>query len=392
MTYITKPSIWFIILVIAFPQLSETIFAPLLPFIVDKFETTQTLSQMSLSLYFLGFAFGVLFWGSLSDYIGRKRALLLGLFCYSLGSFLLYTSTSIYILLFYRIIQAFGAASGSAISQTLLRECFTEEKERVVAFSTISAALAWTPALGPFFGGQLLSFFGMESVFLFLAFLGVGIFFCTSRVLKETHQRTEASLSIWSVFKKMSLDRRIYLYAILVAGFNCVIFSIYSESPFVFMKTFGWSAREYSFIGVGMAIFSVIGAYFNKRLSQKGWEANKRIKVGLLWMIFSSSLYLLPSLFSFDKSSAFTMAWVLFSLCLVFVGVVIALPSVLSESLLAYKDCLGTAGALFGLGYYLFLSLLLSLVSFFPSESLGFLGLLVIFLSSFMFFITKKIT
>ena len=259
-----KPPVWFIILIIAFPQLSETIFAPLLPFITEAFKTTQTLSQMTLSVYFLGFAFGVLFWGRLSDKVGRKRALLLGVFCYCLGSLLLCASNSIYELLFWRVFQAFGAASGSVISQTLLRESFQDEQERASVFSTMSSAIAWTPALGPFLGGQLISFLRMESVFIFLALMGVGIFFCTQKTLKETKRVQQKPASLFSVLARMLKDPKIYLYTFLVAGMNTVIFSIYSESPFVFMNVFKWSPRTYSFIGIGMALFSMLGAKLNK--------------------------------------------------------------------------------------------------------------------------------
>ncbi len=388
MLSVIKPSVWFIILIIGFPQLSETIFAPLLPFIVDKFETTQTLSQMSLSVFFTGFAFGVLFWGSLSDRIGRKKALLLGVLCYTVGSFLLYTAPTIEIFLGYRVLQAFGAASGSIISQTILRECFTQEKERIATFSTVSAALSWTPALGPLLGGQIVASFGMGLVFIFLALLGAGVFLCSQRILKEVYKEGTEKVKFWKVAKRMALDPQIYLNIALVGGFNAIIFSIYSETPFVFMNTFGWSARSYSFIGIIMAVCSVTGARLNKKLAYKGWSTIKRLRFGLLWMIFVSLLYMAPTLLGFDHSS-FKVAWMLISLGLVFIGVVIALPGVLGESLNAYRDCLGTAGALFGLCYYLVLSLLLGVISSFSSESLLFIGLMITYLSLVMLLLTR---
>ena len=190
MLSVIKPSIWFIILIIGFPQLSETIFAPLLPFIVREFETTQTLSQLSLSVYFFGFAFGVLCWGSLSDIIGRKKAMLYGALCYSLGEAFCFLLHKYLYFLRVRILQAFGAAAGSIIAQTILRECFSEPKERIATFSTVSAALAWTPALGPLLGGQLVAAFHMGAVFIFLTILGLAIFFATQVNLKEVEKMT----------------------------------------------------------------------------------------------------------------------------------------------------------------------------------------------------------
>ena len=378
MLSVIKPSIWFIILIIGFPQLSETIFAPLLPFIVREFETTQTLSQLSLSVYFFGFAFGVLCWGSLSDIIGRKKAMLYGALCYSLGSFLLFVAPNIYIFLGFRILQAFGAAAGSIIAQTILRECFSEPKERIATFSTVSAALAWTPALGPLLGGQLVAAFHMGAVFIFLTILGLAIFFATQVNLKEVERDDMKQVDFWFVVRRLIKDPQIYLNTFLVAGFNAIIFSIYSETPFVFMETFAWSPRVYSFIGVGMAIFSVIGSRMNKYLANnRGFKAKARIQTGLIWMIFSGMLYTLPSFLGYVEHTYFKMGWMLITLCLVFTGIVVALPNVLGESLHAYRDCLGTAGALFSLAYYLLVSLLMGVISNFPSENLIFIGLMV---------------
>ena len=384
-----KPPVWFIIFIIGFPQLSETIFAPLLPFIVKEFWTTQTMSQMTLSVYFTGFAFGVLFWGVLSDIIGRKKALIFGLLTYTIGSFLLYTSKIIEILLCYRVIQAFGAASGSIISQTLLRECFTEEKERIQTFSLVSAALAWTPALGPLLGGQLVGSLGMRSVFLFLVFLGASLFFCTQGVLKEKKIEDKKRVKFKIVLKRMILDGEIYLYVFLIAGLNAVIFSTYSESPFIFMKIFNWTPKAYSFIGFGMAIFSVYGAYLNRTLSKKDFKPKTRIQIGLLWVLVSSLLLVGPAYLLPNSHQFFLMAWTLFFLCFIFIGVVIALPSILSEALHSYHDCLGTAGALLGLSYYLVLSLFLGIISQFSSENLYFLGLVIMILSVLMLLSTK---
>jgi MFS family permease len=377
MLSVIKPSIWFIILIVGFPQLSETIFAPLLPSIVEKFQTTQTLSQMSLSVFFFGFGFGVFIWGSLSDRIGRKKALLFGVLCYALGSFLLFTASNIYIFLAYRVLQAFGAASGSIVAQTILRECFHDPKERVATFSTVSAALAWTPALGPLLGGQLVAFLGMGSVFIFLTVLGLTIFFCTQLTLKEVQKESIQNVKFGIVLQRMIKDPQIYLNTLLVAGLNSVIFSIYSESPFVFMNTFEWSPRSYSFTGVGMALFSVLGSRINKALAYGGVKAAGRIKIGLLSMIFSGFLYALPTLLGFESHTYFKMGWMLLSLCLIFMGIVVSLPNILGEALNSYKDCLGTAGALFGLGYYLVISFLLAFISSFSSENLLFIGALV---------------
>ena len=61
----STPSLWLLFLLVGFPQFSETVYAPALPNIAHILQTSNHLVQWTLSLYFIGFALGVFFWGSL---------------------------------------------------------------------------------------------------------------------------------------------------------------------------------------------------------------------------------------------------------------------------------------------------------------------------------------
>lgn len=66
----TVPSLLLIIVLVGFPQISESIFTPVLPQISSQMNVTAGTSQLTMSIYFVAFAIGVLFWGQLSDKIG----------------------------------------------------------------------------------------------------------------------------------------------------------------------------------------------------------------------------------------------------------------------------------------------------------------------------------
>ena len=67
------------IVLVAFPQISETIYTPSLPDLSDALNISNSAVQLTLSIYFIGFAIGVFYWGWLSDFIGRRPAMLGGL-------------------------------------------------------------------------------------------------------------------------------------------------------------------------------------------------------------------------------------------------------------------------------------------------------------------------
>ena len=72
----TVPSLLIIILLVGFPQISESIFTPILPALSSAFNIHDSVAQLTMSIYFVAFAVGVLFWGILSDTIGRRPAML----------------------------------------------------------------------------------------------------------------------------------------------------------------------------------------------------------------------------------------------------------------------------------------------------------------------------
>lgn len=160
----TVPSLLLIIVLVGFPQISESIFTPVLPQISANMHVSAGTSQLTMSIYFIAFAIGVLFWGQLSDKIGRRLAMNLGIIVYLIGNTGLFISPTFQFLLFSRFIQAFGASVGSVVTQTIMRESF-DGIEGAKVFSKVGAAMALSPAFGPLIGGLLETYFGYRNVF-----------------------------------------------------------------------------------------------------------------------------------------------------------------------------------------------------------------------------------
>lgn len=382
--------IWVLVVLIGFPQLSETIFAPILPALSAHYHVSENLSQATLSVYFLGFAFGVFFWGILADRWGRKPCMIAGLLCYTIFSALLWVSPTIWVLLGVRVLQAFGAAAGSVITQTMMRDCFTTPYERVKVFSIISQALAFAPATGPLLGGYLAEIFSFQAVFAFLIVMGVGLTWVSRAFLPETLpvQLHQMEFHLWPICKRVLQDGQIWVYVLLVAGLNCMIFSCYGESPFVFMETLHLSKMQYGWFGLTVGAGCFVAAKFSKGLAERHKAPDFIIRLGLQLTIASALLYLVPSLLHFELWSRYAkVIWLMGTSGLVFVGIVMTLPSIFSQALIAYQDCLGRAGAVFGALYYAVLSLMMAMVNLIHSPSVWTFGLIVLGISSGLWFV-----
>jgi len=365
---ISTPSLLLLIVLVGFPQISETIYTPSLPDIARQLHASNNMIQLTLSIYFLGFAVGVFCWGRLSDAIGRRPALLWGIAVYGVGSLGCYLSGSAEWLLVSRFIQAFGASSGSVVTQTILRESIDGAKRHAV-FAQISAALAFTPAIGPLIGGWVDQWFGFEAVFLTLVIMSVVIFVYTQRALPETRVITAVKkISTLSVAKRLLLDRRVWAFGFLIGATNGILFSYYAEAPFIFMTLFQMSPGVYGFLGIGVALASIVGALLSKRLLNR-LQAEKIIMLGCLVSAVGAASLTALTLYGIQPTFNFLIGLIV-GVFILLLGIGMAIPNCLSLALVRYGDVLGTAGAIFGLGYYLIVSAITSGMSYFHNGSL----------------------
>lgn len=340
-----SPPLWLAVGLMMFPQIVETIYSPALTHIAAHFQVSEGQASQTLSVYFLAFAMGVIFWGRLCDKIGRRPAMLAGLLTYALGSLLAILANQFELLLLARIISAFGAAVGSVITQTMLRDSY-QGSELARVFSVMGVALSISPVLGLLSGGQLTEEFGYLGVFTCLMIISILLLITSFFRLPETRPETTVNVALLPLFWRMAKDSMLWRAAILVALFNTMLFGYYSLAPFLFSEL-GLSSSEFGYSGVTLAFATLIGSLLNKLL----------LKNGLLPIVlvrFAVGLSLLSSAAVWATQESL---WFLIPMMGIVVAFGIAIPNILSQALLSYRDVAGSAGALFGLTYYLLLSI-----------------------------------
>jgi Bcr/CflA subfamily drug resistance transporter len=340
-----------------FPQMVETIYSPALTDISVRFAVSAQQAAQTLAVYFIGFALGVLFWGRASDLYGRRPAMLAGIAVYALGCAMALAVTDFRLLLLARIVAAFGAAVGSVVSQTILRDRFSGRRLAGL-FSLIGLALAVSPAAGVWVGGLLAAGWGMHGVFVALALLAGVLLLLCGWLLPETRPARQANAAFLPVLRRMAADRQIGLAVILVAAFNVSLFSYYSLAPFIFAEL-RLPVAAFGYSGMALAGGSLAGALLNRRLLRRGVTQGRMLLLACwLHLAGGAAVYLWRD-----------SLWFLLPMAGVALAFAMAIPLVLGSALGAYGDCRGTAGAIFGLGYYLLIGLGLALVGW--GQSLG---------------------
>lgn len=349
MNPIIKPPLWLLALLIMFPQLVETIYSPALPNIARSFQVSNEHAAQTLSVYFFAFAAGVALWGWLSDWIGRRPAMMAGLSCYGVGAAMATVATDFNILLLARMVAALGAAAGSVVVQTMLRDSY-QSTTLARVFSVMGALLAVSPVFGLITGSWLVSLYGHTGVFIALVSLAIVLLILTAISLPETRPKNTLTIRRSNLAYRMARDRALWKSALLIALLNTMLFSYYSLAPFLF-KRLGWDSTEFGWTGALLALASLSGSLLNRKLLTTNITPEQLVH-------YACALALLSGMVAWKLQHS---VWILVPIAGVVIAYGIAIPNVLSQALKNYREQTGAAGALFGLSYYLLLGMMLGI-------------------------------
>ncbi len=120
--------------------------------------------QWVISMIFLGLACGQLFFGPLSDSIGRKAAIYAGLALFMLGTLPSMLALNFPMLLLGRLMQGIGISAPRAVTVALVRDQY-EGRGMARVMSFVMTVFILVPMIAPTFGQAILLFTGWRAIF-----------------------------------------------------------------------------------------------------------------------------------------------------------------------------------------------------------------------------------
>jgi MFS family permease len=164
------------------PSLATSISNVALPDMARAFDATFQQAQWIVIAYLLVVTALIVSVGRVGDMVGRRRLLLAGVSVFTVASLLCGMSPTLSLLVAARVAQGLGAAIMMALAMALVGETVAKAKTGS-AMGMLGTMSAVGTALGPSLGGALVSAFGWESIFLFMAPVGILAFLLASRHL-----------------------------------------------------------------------------------------------------------------------------------------------------------------------------------------------------------------
>ncbi|WP_052889234.1 Bcr/CflA family multidrug efflux MFS transporter [Thermogemmatispora carboxidivorans] len=295
----------------AFGPLSIDMYLPALPLLSRDLGTSTAAAQLTLSACLVGLALGQLLAGPMSDSLGRRRPLLIGLLAYILASLLCTVAPSITLLIGLRLIQGLAGAAGIVIARAIVRDKYSGIA-LARFFSMLMLVSGIAPVAAPLIGGLMLRLTNWRGIFLFLALLVALMWVAVLLGLPETlpPERRQSSKpgTTLSTFRRLLADRSFIGYALSGGLSTAAMFAYISGSPFVTQEIYGLSPQAFSLVfgtnALGIAIVGQINGRLVGRVEPRKLLAGALTAVALggggLFLAVISGLGLigiLPALF-----------------------------------------------------------------------------------------------
>lgn len=139
-------------------------YLPALPAIAADLHASTLATQMTLMSFFVAFGLCQIVYGPVSDMVGRKPPLYVGLALFVVGSIGCGFAPSVEALIAARFVQGLGAASVMVIPRAIIRDMHTG-LEATRLMSLIMLVISVSPILAPLAGSALIVPFGWRAVF-----------------------------------------------------------------------------------------------------------------------------------------------------------------------------------------------------------------------------------
>ncbi|ATM78717.1 Bcr/CflA family multidrug efflux transporter [Serratia fonticola] len=292
----------------------------------------------SLSIFLAGFAFAQLLWGPLSDRIGRKPVLLIGLALFAVGCLGMLWVENVAQLWSLRFIQAIGVCSAAVTWQAIVVDRYRDGKANRV-FASIMPLVALSPALAPLLGAWLLNHMGWRAIFAVL--LGITALLLIPTLLLKDRSRLvpsadkKPSLGFMQILKSPVFSGNVMVFAACSAGF----FAWLTGSPFI-LGDMGYSPNDIGLSYVPQTLAFLLGGYSCR-------SALNRIsgKTLLPWLLVAYGISMV-ALYLIATLSEPTLTTLLIPFCFMALVNGASYPILVANALMPFPNNSGKAAAL----------------------------------------------
>lgn len=323
----------------AFGPFVVDLYLPSLPQLATFFDTTPSMTQLTLTTAMIGLAAGQLLLGPMSDKFGRKKPLMISLVIYIISTVFIVFSPNIETMIVLRVVQGLSSAGSVVISRAVATDLY-RGREMTRFFGLLMTINGMAPIISPVLGSLLLEYISWKGVFVFLTIIGVVVLLFCFRLKESLPQENRLQGSVLSTFSTFGviMKNRLFMSYVGIESFLLgAMFAYIAASPFILQSFYGLSAFAFSLCFAANGAALVIGSNIGGKLANR-----TALLVGVfgffLAAIYTIAVLLIQPFWFFVEIGFFLM--------LLLMG--LTFPAISSLAMESERQYAGSASALLG--------------------------------------------
>ena len=285
-------------LLTAIGPLSTDVYLPAFPDMARELGATNSQIQATLAGALIGLGVGQLVAGPLSDSLGRRSPVIVGMAAHALLSVGCALAGSIQLLIVLRVLQGVAGTAAAVTAMAVVRDLFTGERAATL-MSRLMLVMGLAPVLAPTIGGFMLQIMSWRGTFIFLAAAGVALLLVAVFWLPETlpaerrmppHPRATAG-----AYLRLLRDPVVIAMAVGSGASAATLFSYISGSSFILQEQFGLSPQTYALVFGAIGLAMVAGGQLNPILLRRFGLIRTELGTSIASVIVAVVLVLLVS-------------------------------------------------------------------------------------------------
>jgi DHA1 family bicyclomycin/chloramphenicol resistance-like MFS transporter len=332
-------------LLVALGPLTIDMYLPALPRIADEFSVSSSVVQLTLTGTLAGLALGQLIVGPLSDSLGRRRPLMVGIALHMVASVLCLFAPNIVTLGLARGLQGVGAAAAAVVAIAIVGDLYVDNVAATV-LSRLMLVLGVAPVVAPSLGAAVLLKASWHWVFAVLVVLAGALLLLAALALPETlpaaHRRPLQVRGIVATYGELLGDARFVILVLVAALGMSGLFAYIAAAPFVLQGRYGLDQQSFALV-FGAGAVALIGA------TQLNVVLLKRFtpQTIVVWALVASSLAALLFV-ALTAAGVGGLPAFLVPVWLILAAMGLVIPNAPALALSRHPDAAGTSAALLG--------------------------------------------
>ena len=265
-----------LVLLVAVGQMAQTIYIPAIADMARDLNVREGAVQSVMGAYLLTYGVSQLFYGPISDRVGRRPVILVGMSIFMLATLVAVTTSSLTVLIAASAMQGMGTGVGGVMARTLPRDLYERTQLRH-ANSLLNMGILVSPLLAPLIGGLLDTMWNWRACYLFLLVLCAGVTFSMARWMPETRPVDAPRTRLLTSYKTLFGNSGFNCYLLMLIGGLAGIAAFEACSGVLMGAVLGLSSMTVSILFILPIPAAFFGAWFagrpNKRFSTLMWQS-----------------------------------------------------------------------------------------------------------------------